>query len=238
MVRNVAFAESDHPETSPTPMKHCVGRGAAGGAALFALLAAVAGAKIAIYRATRGRTYQDTDAIPHRPVGLVLGCAPRLRDGGVNPFFANRITAAAQLHFAGKIDYLLVSGSSEVGEMRNALVQCGVPAERIHCDSAGYRTLDSVIRAKEVFGQTEIIVISQEFHNRRAIFIAKHSGLDAIGFKAADVRVCNSMKTRLREQLARVRTVIDVLVLHRRPKSLGEKISKEGEAGEMGLNVF
>jgi len=109
--------------------------------------------------------------------------------------------------------------------MKASLMEVGVPSERIYCDYAGFRTLDSVVRAREVFGQTEITVVSQEFHNRRAIFIARHRGLDAIGFNAADVDARDSFKTSCREQLARVNTLLDMFLFSRQPKFLGPKVT-------------
>ena len=96
--------------------------------------------------------------------------------------------------------------------------------DRVYCDFAGFRTLDSVVRAKAVFGQTNITVISQEFHNQRAIYIARHNGMDAIGFNARAVDSYNSFRTKLREQFARVKTVLDVNLLRTRPKFLGPRI--------------
>jgi SanA protein len=211
--------------------------------AIKSLLAGVAlavlsmiGATTTIDWASRGRTYSDVRLIPHRRVGLVLGCVKFLPGGWTNPYFSNRIEAAAELFRAGKVDYLLVSGDNhvqsydEAKDMKASLIEAGVPDDRIYCDYAGFRTLDSVVRAREVFGQTEITVISQEFHNRRAIFIARHRGVDAIGFNAADVDVRDSFRTRCREQLARVNTLLDVFLFSRQPKFLGPKVTL-GSAG-------
>jgi SanA protein len=99
-----------------------------------------------------------------------------------------------------------------------------VPAARIYCDYAGFRTLDSVVRAREVFGQAEITIVSQAFHNRRAIFIARHRGVDAIGFNAQEVDAYNSFRTLCREQAARVGTLLDVLVFHTQPRFLGPRV--------------
>lgn len=198
---------------------------------VVALSAASITATVVIGKAARGRTYSDIRDIPHRRVGLVLGCSRQLSDGRPNLFFRNRIGAAAELYRAGKVDYLLVSGDNhihaydEATDMKNALIQSGVPPEKIHCDFAGFRTLDSVVRAKEVFGQKDVTIISQEFHNERAIFIASHRGLDAIGFNAPEVNAYDSFKTRCREKLARVATLVDVFVLHRKSRFLGEQVA-------------
>jgi SanA protein len=189
-----------------------------------------AGSGIIIKRAARGRTYSDLESIPHRHVGLILGCVKTLPGGWTNPFFRNRIEAAAQLYRAGKIDYLLVSGDNhtksydEAKDMKNSLADLGVPREKIFCDYAGFRTLDSVVRARQVFGQSQVTVISQQFHNQRAIFIAAHHGVDAIGFDAPDVDAYDSFKTRCSEQVARVGAVLDIYLLRRGPKFRGPKV--------------
>lgn len=190
----------------------------------------VTAASLMVISAARGRTYSDPAAIPARHVGLVLGCSRFLGDGRRNSFFDNRIQAAARLFGAGKVRYLVVSGDNHVRgydepkDMKDSLVQAGVPAERVYCDYAGFRTMDSIVRAREIFGQTAITVISQEFHNQRAIFIAQHRGVDAIAFNAAEVDAYNSFKTKCRELIARANMLLDLFVFHREPKFLGEKI--------------
>jgi SanA protein len=117
-------------------------------------------------------------------------------------------------------------GYDEPADMKNALVDLGVPAEKIFCDYAGFRTLDSVVRAKHIFGQDRVTVVSQRFHNQRAIYIARHRGLDAIGFDAPEVVFRHSFRTKLREQFARVKTVLDVW-FGKQPKFLGEPVNIE-----------
>jgi SanA protein len=109
--------------------------------------------------------------------------------------------------------------------MKRVLVQMGVPEAQIVCDYAGFRTLDSVVRAREVFGQQRVIFVSQPFHNARAIYLAKAFGIEAWGLNAADVPVALSVKTYLREKLACVKAVLDVNVLGTQPKFLGEKVA-------------
>jgi len=187
-------------------------------------------AAILVRESARGRTYSDARAIPHRHIGLLLGCARLLPNGTVNPFYQNRIDAAVELYRAGKIDYLLASGESapngynEAADMKASLLQAGIPAERIYSDSAGFRTLDSVVRAREVFGLTEVTIISQEFHNRRAIFIARHRGIDAIGFNAAEVGTDEGLFARCREQFADVSAVLDIFLFRTQPRLLGPKV--------------
>lgn len=176
---------------------------------------------------SRGLLFSDIAYIPHRRVGLVLGCSKELPGGYSNPFFRARIAAAVQLFQAGKVDHLLVSGDNhsasydEPTAMKISLIEAGIPPNKIVCDYAGLRTLDSVIRARKVFGQSQITIISQGFHDRRAIFIARHNGMDAIGFEAADVPSRDGFRTRWREQLAKMNALVDVYLLNRQPKFLG-----------------
>jgi SanA protein len=192
--------------------------------------AAVVGATALVNRAAAGRTYTNLNAIPHRRVGLVLGCAEFVGGHWENPFFANRVAAAASLYHAGKVEFLIVSGDNHVrgydepSDMKRSLVLAGVPADRIYCDYAGFRTLDSVVRVQAVFGQRSVTIVSQGFHNRRAIFLARHHGIDAIGFDAREVDAASGFTTRVREQIAKVGAVFDVYVFHRQPRFLGPKV--------------
>jgi SanA protein len=177
------------------------------------------------------RTYDAVAKLPRNRVALVLGCAPELEGGGANPFFAERVAAAAAVFRAGKADYLLVSGDNgratydEPTAMRGALVAAGVPAGRITLDYAGFRTLDSVVRAREVFGLERFTVISQRFHNERAIYLAAANGIEAVGYNAADVDGARATMAYWREWLARMKAVLDVRVLHKHPRFLGPPVA-------------
>jgi SanA protein len=179
---------------------------------------------------TQDRLYSKIDAIPTKKVALLLGTAKYLRHGRINRYFKYRIDAAVQLYKAGKIKHILASGANhtrhynEPKEMKKALMAQGVPKEAITLDYAGFRTLDSVIRCKEIFSQTDIIVVSQPFHNKRALFISDFYGIKAIGFNARDVPLRHDLKTPLREILARSKAVLDLYVLGTQPKYLGEKV--------------
>ena len=126
------------------------------------------------------------------------------------------------------MDFLIVSGDNhlkeydEASDMKDSLVEAGVPADLIVCDYAGFRTLDSVVRAKKVFGLNSFIIVSQGDHVRRAVFTARGFGCDAYGYAAQDVRMRHSIKTPIREQFAKVAAVLDV-ILRRGPKFLGPR---------------
>ncbi|WP_395747107.1 vancomycin high temperature exclusion protein [Prosthecobacter sp.] len=200
--------------------------------ALLAVLAlgAMFGCEAWIERAAAGRCFDAVETVPAAPVAVVLGTSPRAADGRANLFFRPRMEAAAALFKAGRVKALIVSGDNgtqgydEPTDMKSMLMQMGVPAEKILCDYAGFRTLDSVVRAKEVFGQQRVIFVSQRFHNARAIYLAQASGIEAFGLDAKDVPVALSVKTYIREKLACVKAVLDVNVLGTKPKFLGEKV--------------
>jgi SanA protein len=175
-------------------------------------------------------TYNSVEDIPHNRVGLVLGTSKFLANGYENYYFKYRIEAAFELYQAGKIDFILVSGDNSRKEydeptmMRDDLIALGVPANKIFLDYAGFRTWDSVVRCKEIFGETKITIISQQFHNERAIFIAHCNDMEAVGYNAKDVNAYFGFKTQMREKFARVKVVIDYIVGNQ-PKYLGDKIA-------------
>ena len=177
----------------------------------------------------RGRLYDDIQALRHEHAALLLGTSARLQGGSPNPFFEYRMDAAAELFRAGKVDCILVSGDNrhasynEPMAMRKALLERNVPDSLIFLDYAGFRTLDSVVRACEVFGQTSYIVVSQRFHNERAVYLAARHGIDAVGYNARDVRAPGAFRVRAREWLARVIACWDVLT-GRGPHFLGDRI--------------
>ena len=200
-------------------------------AALPALmLVAIVGCHWLVLGVAHGRLYDTAAAVPDQRVSLVLGCTKALRDGRENLFFNTRIRAAAELFKSGKARTLIVSGDNhregydEPTDMKEALIAAGVPGDRVVCDYAGFRTLDSVVRAKEIFGQSHITIVSQRFHNERAVYLARANGIDAIGFNAPDVRLESAVKTYVREAFARVKAVLDVRVLRTQPRFLGEPV--------------
>lgn len=191
---------------------------------LIMAAAAIFFANSLIVKSTQQLTWNDVNAVPERNVGLVLGAKPG------NRYFTRRIDTAAALYQAGKVKWLLVSGDNgsksydEPSAMQQALIAKGVPASAIFCDYAGFSTLDSVVRAQRIFGENNITIVSQEFHNQRAIWLAQQYGINAVGINAPDLNKKHGTYTRLREKLARVSAVIDVKVLHRQPKYLGPTV--------------
>ena len=171
----------------------------------------------------------DMDRLGTADVALVLGTAPRVWQGRPNQFFERRMDAAAALWKAGKVRWLLVSGDNRARDydeptaMRAALIARGVPAQAIYRDSAGVRTLDSVLRASDVFGQKHYIVVSQRFHNERAVVLARLRGIEAWGYDAAEVDGALRLVPRLREYVARLRALYD-MVAGTRPRHGGPPV--------------
>ncbi|WP_312208371.1 ElyC/SanA/YdcF family protein [Empedobacter sp.] len=169
------------------------------------------------------------EILPKTKVAIVLGTAPNLVSGYQNYYFTYRIEAATELYQSGKVTYFILSGDhgrknyNEPEAMKQALIKNGIPENVIYLDYAGFRTLDSMIRAKEIFGQKEFIVVSQEFHNQRAVYIARQNGINAYGYNAKDVNKHAGLKTNIREYFARTKVFIDSF-FGIQPKFLGEKI--------------
>jgi SanA protein len=170
--------------------------------------------------------FSDINKIPHNKTGLLLGTSKYLKSGQKNQYFVNRIAAAVNLYKAGKIDFIVISGDNntkyynEPIDMKQELLENGIPEDKIFLDYAGFRTYDSAIK---IFGQTSFTVISQEFHNIRAVYIARYFGLIATGFNAKDAGMYNGLKTKIREKFTRVKVFIDLLT-NKQPKLLGKQI--------------
>jgi len=184
---------------------------------------------VLVRKSAKGLTYDSTEKVPYNHTGLVLGTSKRAKGGGENLYFKYRMEAVADLYNAGKINFIIVSGDNSIMEynetrdMKKSLVLLGIPEDCIVEDFAGFSTLDSVIRAKEVFGQDSITVISQEFHNERAIFIGKNHDIYALGFNAKKVPKRYGSVTRTREYFARVKALLDIYVLNTMPRFYKEK---------------
>ena len=175
-----------------------------------------------------GTLYTDSNQIPDetkKRVALVLGCSEKIQ-GRTNLYFKYRIEAAYELWQAGKVRGFIMSGDNsrndynEPQDMKKALIKLGVPGDKIICDYAGLRTMDSVIRVNKIFGIEHIIIVSQKFHNERATYIAKSRGIDALGYNAQDVKGREMSK---REYLARMRMWVDENILNTSPKYLGKQ---------------
>lgn len=181
----------------------------------------------------KGKVFSDIDSIKYTKVGLLLGTTPQARIGRItNYFFIYRIDAAVQLYRAGKIEKILISGDEHsldgVNEpecMRDSLVARGVSASAIILDGKGYRTICSVVNANKVFGLKSFTIISQKFHNERAIYQSEHLGLDIENLQAYNARMPKSRRaylTTIREYFARVKMFLDLLTEHLEEKGRGQ----------------
>ena len=171
----------------------------------------------------------DINKLPDVKVAIIPGTVKMLKSGYVNKYFQYRIDAAVKLYEKGKVKHFLVSGDNstkdynEAEDMKVSLVERGVPDSIITLDYAGFDTYDSMIRAKKVFGQQKFIVVSQEFQNDRAVYIARSFGIEAYGYNAQDVRVSGGFKTKVREFFARGKAYAEVF-FGVEPTFLGEKV--------------
>ncbi len=177
----------------------------------------------------KGAIYTDIKKVPKRKVALVLGTAKYVKRGKINYFYKYRIDAAAKLYKAGKVEAILVSGDNrtkyynEPVRMRRDLIKLGIPKNKIYMDFAGFRTLDSIMRANKIFELKSFIIVSQKLHLERALFIAKKHHIDAIGFRAKDYPGTLAWaRMRAREYLARVKAFLDIYILHTTPKFFGK----------------
>lgn len=181
---------------------------------------------------TKNLTFDSSTDITTKKVALVLGTSKYVGNGTTNLFYKYRIDAAVKLYTEGKIKFILISGDNgtrrynEPKTIKADLIARGIPEEVIFLDYAGFRTLDSIVRCKKVFGETDIIVISQKFHNERAIYLAQSYDMTAIGYNATDITGRYGIRTHIREYAARVKMFIDIWV-GKEPKFLGEKITIE-----------
>lgn len=182
-----------------------------------------------VVQSTEDHVFTRYEDLPVNPVGLVLGTSSHLSNGLPNPFFDNRMLAASELYKLGKVGHIIVSGDNrskfynEPIEMKRALVKLGVPDSVITLDYAGLRTLDSVVRSKEIFGQNHITIITQPFHSYRAIFISRYFKIDAVALVTPEPEQELAMKVYIREYFARAKAILDLYILKTTPRHLGEK---------------
>jgi SanA protein len=187
--------------------------------ALCLVALAVVASNIWVVWSTSDKVFSDYRLLPDNTVALVLGTSNKLTDGSPNPYFENRIKTAASLYKGGKVTHFLLSGDNrskyynEPMEMKKALVKQGVPDSVITLDSAGLRTLDSIVRSKEIFGQDKITIITQPFHCNRALFISRFYHIDAVAIQAVEPSPEAMVKVYVREYFARTKAIIDLYVL-------------------------
>lgn len=184
-----------------------------------------------VIKISEGKNTDIIDEVIPKNVGLLLGTGKYLKNGNQNPYYLYRIEAAVKLYKAGKIKHIIISGDNSRDDydepelMRQDLIAAGIPDSCLSLDYAGFRTLDSIIRCKEIYDQEEFVIISQKFHNERALFIAEKKNLKATAFNAKSPDMSYNKYNKFREYLARVNAVLDVYILKTSPKFLGEKVN-------------
>lgn len=186
-------------------------------------------ANVLITSSTKKYIYSDLQLIPYNKVGLLLGTSKYSRTGGTNDHYKLRLQAAYNLFKGKRIDYILISGDNrtpyynEPSTIRHDLLKMGIPKQRIYRDYAGFRTLDSIIRAHKVFGLNKLTIISQGYLNNRALYIALNQHIDAIAFSAG-TGAHSDLSNQGREIMARVLALLELHVFHTQPHYLGPAI--------------
>jgi SanA protein len=189
-------------------------------AASALLLSLILVCNVWIITATKSRVFYDIASLPVHRDGLVLGTGRLMENGRPNRHFLRRVDAAAALYRAGKIQRLILSGDKahdEPTELKRALLDRGVPESALVLDNYGLRTLDSVVRARDVFHCGDLTIISERFHDFRALFLSRYYGINAVAYAPPDLPFRWMIKSTLRESLARVKAVLDLYILKTKP---------------------
>ncbi len=174
-----------------------------------------------------GRIFDNVEEVPVHEYGLLFGTSSVTPEGDPNDEFDNRIKAAVELYKAGKIKWIIVSGCgdwhdkegnleefpnghyNDLMDMQNSLYECGVPVRDIVLDGDGSSTLNSIIKAKEVYGLDSCVIISQPYHNKQVMKLADRYGLKTVAYNALPSRILrDTMKNPVSEILARVKFYI------------------------------
>ena len=167
-----------------------------------------------VFSLTDGRTYDKISKIPPRETALVLGTSPKMMSGAANPYFISRMEAVSLLYHHGKIKNIIVSGEKSKGydepaAMKKFLIyQEGIPEDIILEDPKGFNTHASILRSKNVYKRKNIIIVTQGFHNIRALFFARNNSMNALGFNAQEISKPESFyRNQFREFFARILAV-------------------------------
>ncbi len=190
---------------------------------LIVIVAIICTCNLLVVRNAFGRTYSNVDSIPHNRVGLLLATSPITPDGDRNFYFDNRIKAAAELYKAGKIDVIIASGGDytysqkngcdEPRAIRDSLIKYGVSPYRIELDYEGTRTSNSIAKLKVAYGVDSVTIISQKYHNERAIYLSDKYGIRAIGYNAKPSPIRRKrIKNSIRESFARPKMFLDFIL--------------------------
>lgn len=198
------------------------------GTLIFIFIIGILAVDLWVTLLAKDRVFRSIKEVPSRPIGLVLGTSKYI-GRTLNSYYTYRLQAAEKLYKSGKINHLLLSGDNahrsynEPWTMKKDMLQAGIDERDIFLDYAGFRTLDSIIRAQKVFEIEKFVIVTQAFHCERALFIAHFYNIDAICLAVPSPDGVANMKIRIREVLARVKAVLDIYILNKQPKFLGPK---------------
>ena len=194
---------------------------------IFIIIMLISYLSVSIY--SKKYIYSSIKDIPYNDVALVLGTSKYLHNGKINMYFKFRMDAAYELYKNGKVKFILVSGDNrqktynEPKQMRLDLIKLGVDKKHIFLDFAGFRTRDSIIRANKVFKLTNFTIVSQHFHNERAILIARQKHINVVAYDANNVRKLYRLRQFPRELGARVLMFLDI-IFNKPPKFYGNTV--------------
>jgi len=200
---------------------------------ILIFVSGILGANFWVGHIAAGKIFQKVDAIEDHQIILVLGAGVE-QDDKISDVLRDRLDTAVELFTNRKVLRIIISGDNsrenynETDSMRNYLLEAGIPPRIIFTDYAGFDTFDSIFRAREIFGAEKLILISQEFHLPRAIFLAEKLGIEALGFSANLRKYRNQPQMNLREVLANTKAVGNIL-FNSKPHFLGEKFDLAGD---------
>ncbi|RYU66999.1 SanA protein [Aliivibrio finisterrensis] len=192
------------------------------------IVSAVLLADLSISLSTSSQLYKNIETLPSQETALVLGTSKYIRRT-LNPYYQYRIDAAIELYKQNKVTHFLLSGDNahrsynEPWTMKRDLLKAGIPEENITLDYAGFRTLDSVQRATQIFDANSLTIVTQKFHCQRAVFIANHFSMDTVCLVVPSPTGWANTKIRIREILARTKALLDLYIFNVQPKFLGPK---------------
>lgn len=171
-----------------------------------------------IIRKSNPYLFESSDSLPKSIYGVVLGTNKYLLKGGLNEYFKDRVTECGKLYDAGKIKKIIVSGHvdgkyyNEPEQLKKELVKMGIDSSNILIDTTGDRTLNTIENLKSMDILDSVIIVSQKFHNQRAVFIAREMGIQAVGYNVPDHLTQKNYKTYIREVFSKTNAFFEVLL--------------------------
>lgn len=176
----------------------------------------------------------EIDNIPKADVALVLGALVH-KNGRVSDILADRLDVGIELYKEGKVKKVLLSGDhgrknyDEVNAMKKYVLEAGIDEKDVFMDHAGFSTYESIYRARDVFEVKSMIVVTQEYHLPRAVYIGRQLGIEAYGVPSDKHFYPKLMMYKIRESIARCKDFVYVNILKKKPTFLGEKINILGD---------